>query len=36
MRVWVCIDVTKPLLRRNKLNIGLMTPVWVHFAYEWL
>lgn len=34
MRIWVCIDVTKPSLRRKKLNFGLQKPVWVHFSYE--
>lgn len=34
MRIRVCIGITKPLLRRKMLNIGLLTPIWVRFAYE--
>lgn len=33
-RLWVCIDIMKPLLRRKKLNVGLDKPVWVSFTYE--
>lgn len=34
MRVRVCLDVTKPLLRGKKLRIGSSTPYWVRFSYE--
>lgn len=34
MRIWVCIDVTKPLLRRKRLNIRFPTTIWVRFAYK--
>lgn len=34
MRVCVCIDVTKPLLRGKKINIGSAEPIWVRFSYK--
>lgn len=36
MRIRVYIEVTKPLLRRKNLNLGLQEHVWVRFPYEWL
>lgn len=34
MRIWVTIDITKPLPRWKKLNIGLIELVWLGFKYE--
>lgn len=34
MRVRVTLDVTKPLLRKRKVNISLHELVWVNFKYE--
>lgn len=34
MRIQVSIDITKPILRRKCLNIGLAKQIWVHFTYE--
>lgn len=34
MQVWISIDISKPLLQRKKLNLGLSEPVWVQFTYE--
>lgn len=34
MRVRICIDITKPLLRKNKMNLSLAEPVWVNFTYK--
>lgn len=36
MRIRVTLDITKMLLRRNKLNISLHEPMWVKFKYECL
>lgn len=36
MRIRVTLDVTKLLLRKKKLTIGLPELVWVNFKYEWL
>lgn len=36
MRIQISIDITRPLLRQNKLNIGLQDLVWVTFSYEQL
>ncbi|KAF5471635.1 hypothetical protein F2P56_008413 [Juglans regia] len=36
MRIRVCIDITKSLLRGKKLCIGSRTPYWVRFSYEQL
>lgn len=30
----VTLDIKKPLLRKKKLSIGIMEPVWVSFSYE--
>lgn len=34
MRIKIILDVTKPLLRKKKLNIGHPESVWVTFKYE--
>lgn len=34
MRVWVCIDIAKPLLHRKMVNIGHTKPIWICFSYE--
>lgn len=34
MRVRVTIDITRPLLQRKRLSIGLPSPVWLRFSYE--
>lgn len=34
IRIIVALDMTKPLLCRKKLNIGLLEPVWLSFSYE--
>lgn len=34
MRIRVTLDVTKPLLRKRKLNISLQELVWVNFKCE--
>lgn len=34
MCVRICIDITKPLLRKNKMNLGLAELVWVNFTYK--
>lgn len=34
MRVRVCIDIIKSLLRRKRLNIGPKNLVWISFTYE--
>lgn len=36
MQIKVIINITKPLLRGNKLNIGLTKHVWIRLAYEHL
>lgn len=33
-RIRVCLDITKPLLRRKRLNLGLAKPVRARFTYE--
>lgn len=34
MCIQVNLDITRPLLRQKKLNIGLPTPVWLWLSYE--
>lgn len=34
IRITVILDITKPLFRKKKLNIGLPEPACVHFKYE--
>lgn len=34
MRVRVNLDITKPLHRGKKVNIGAKSPRWIHFSYE--
>lgn len=36
MRVWVSIDITKPLLRGKKINICCPNPIWVRLSHECL
>lgn len=33
-RIRVCLNITKPLLRRKRMNLGLAKPVWERFIYE--
>lgn len=34
MRIRVSIDITKPLVHKKRLNIGLPVPAWINFTYE--
>lgn len=34
MQICICLDITKPLLRKKKMNLGLAEPVQVNFTYE--
>lgn len=34
MRIRVSLNITRPLLRRKKLNVGLSELVWLNFKYE--
>lgn len=34
IRVRVCIDISKPLLRGKRICVGAYKPFWVRFAYE--
>lgn len=34
IRIRVRINITKPLLQRKKLNLGLSAPIWVSFSYK--
>ncbi|KAF5475547.1 hypothetical protein F2P56_007345 [Juglans regia] len=34
MRIHVCVDVYKPLLRGKKILLGLNGPYWIRFSYE--
>lgn len=34
LRVGVCFDVSKPLLRGKRICLGSYKPFWVRFAYE--
>lgn len=36
MRIQVCLDVSKPLLRGKKICVGSSQPIWVCFTYEHL
>lgn len=36
MRVHVKLDITKPLVQRKKLQLGLLVPVWIGFSYDGL
>lgn len=36
MRIQTSINVSKPLLRREKLNLGFLDSAWVSFSYECL
>lgn len=36
MRVRICLDVSKPLLRGKRLSLGLNGSYWVKFSYEHL
>lgn len=33
-RIRICLNITKPLLRRKRMNLGLAKPVWERFNYE--
>lgn len=34
MRIRVKINITKPIPRKKKLNLGFLEPVWVTISYE--
>lgn len=34
MRIRVSLDITKPLMWKNKFTIGNLPPTWIHFSYE--
>lgn len=34
MRIIVQLDVTKPILRKKRLNISLLEPTWLSFSYD--
>lgn len=34
MRVWVNIDISKPLLLGKNVNVGVDKPCWIWFSYE--
>lgn len=34
MRIRVCLNITKPLLRGKRMNLGLTKSIWVRFTYE--
>ncbi|XP_041021293.1 uncharacterized protein LOC121262766 [Juglans microcarpa x Juglans regia] len=34
LRIQVCMDITKPLLRGKKFCVGAHVPYWVRFSYE--
>lgn len=36
MRVQVLVNVSKPLLKGNKIEVGSEASGWIHFSYECL
>lgn len=34
MRIRVELDITRPLVRKKKLTIGGLEPIWLRFTYE--